>query len=126
MGIKTVILGRVKSIGYALQGIRTIIMEEPNAIIHSFISLIVIIAAFYFEVSNTEWIVLLIVIGFVFALEIINTAIENLCDFITEVKNEEIKKIKDLSAAAVLIASIIAVIIGCIIFIPKIITILGF
>lgn len=123
MKIKKLISDRIKSIGYGFEGLKILILEEPNALIHSVITLIVVIAGFYFEVSNTEWIALLFAIGLVFGLELINTAIENLCNLISIERNEQIKKIKDLSAAAVLVAAVISVIIGVIVFIPKIITI---
>ena len=122
MSIKKIISERIKSIGYALEGLKTLFKEEPNAIIHGAITLMVIFLGFYFEVSKTEWITLLIMIGLVFSLELINTAIENLCNLISMEKNVQIKRIKDLSAAAVLVAAIIAVLIGCIVFIPKILT----
>lgn len=123
MKIKKLISDRIKSIGYAFEGLKTLFKEEPNALIHGSITLIVVVLGFYFEVSNTEWIALLFAIGLVFGLELINTAIENICDLISIERNEQIKKIKDLSAAAVLVAAVISVIIGVIVFIPKIITI---
>jgi diacylglycerol kinase len=123
LNIIKIISARIKSIGYAFEGLKTLFKEEPNALIHGSITLIVIIAGFYFEVSNTEWIALLFAIGLVFGLELINTAIENICNLISIERNEQIKKIKDLSAAAVLVAAVISVIIGVIVFIPKIITI---
>jgi len=122
LSIKKIISERIKSIGYALEGLKTLFKKEPNAIIHGAITLMVIFLGFYFEVSKTEWITLLIMIGLVFSLELINTAIENLCNLISMEKNVQIKRIKDLSAAAVLVAAIIAVLIGCIVFIPKILT----
>ena len=112
MSIKKIISERIKSIGYALEGLKTLFKKEPNAIIHGAITLMVIFLGFYFEVSKTEWITLLIMIGLVFSLELINTAIENLCNLISMEKNVQIKRIKDLSAAAVLVAAIIAVLIG--------------
>lgn len=54
-----------------------------------------------------------------FSLEIINSAIENICDYISPQWNEVIKKVKDLAAAAVFVSSVISVICGAIIFLPK-------
>lgn len=68
-----------------------------------------------------EWIVVLILIGGVLALETINSSIEKLCDLITMERDPKIKTIKDLSAGAVLIFCVVALVIGCLIFIPKII-----
>jgi len=67
-----------------------------------------------------EWIAVVVAFGFVIAMEIVNSAIENIADFVSPEKHEMIKKIKDLAAAAVLIAAITAFIIGLIIFVPKI------
>jgi diacylglycerol kinase len=67
-----------------------------------------------------EWIAVTFAIGFVISVEIINTVIENMADFVSPTKNDKIKKIKDLSAAAVLISSMTALTIGLIVFIPKI------
>jgi len=60
-------------------------------------------------------------IGFVFALELMNSAIENLTDFVSPHKNKNVKKIKDLSAVGVLVASFAALVVGIIVFLPKLI-----
>ena len=73
------------------------------------------------NVQGWEWNVVLILIGGVLALETINSSIEKLCDLITMERNPKIKTIKDLSAGAVLIFCVVALVIGCLIFIPKII-----
>jgi len=79
----------------------------------------VLIAGAIFRISTGEWIAVVFCIGLVFALELINSAIENIADFITIERNETIKKVKDLSAGAVLAAAIASAIIGLIIFLPK-------
>lgn len=110
---------RAKSAIYALNGLKVLFKEEHNSRIHTVITIIVVVAGFLLHISNTEWLVICILIGMVFSLEIMNSAIENLCDHITPQKNETIKKIKDLAAAAVFVASVISVICGAIIFLPK-------
>ena len=114
------ILQRIKSFQYAYEGIHTLFKEEPNAKIHLVIAILTIVAGFIFQISNTAWLVICIFIGLVFALEVINTAIEHIANFISPERNEQIKKIKDLSAAAVLMVSLAAIAAGLIIFIPKI------
>jgi len=94
--------------------------EEHNARIHLFITCCVLIAGVVLKISTFEWIAIIFCIGLVFALESINSAIENTADFISKEKNETIKKVKDLLAAAVLFAAIASAIIGLIIFLPKI------
>lgn len=111
---------RTKSAFYALNGLKILMREEHNSRIHTVISIAVIAAGFFFEISATEWMIICILIALVFGLEIMNSAIENLCDYISPQWHEAIKKIKDLAAAAVFVASVISVICGAIIFFPKI------
>lgn len=79
-----------------------------------------IIAAIYFKLTTNEWAAIIISIGVVFTAELVNTAIENIANFLTTENNSKIKIIKDLSAAAVLISALMSLIIGAIIFLPKI------
>jgi len=111
----------MQSFKYAFNGLRTLLCEEHNSWIHLFIAVCVVAAGFVFNISTLEWIAVTLCIGMVFALELVNTAIENLADFVSKEYHELIKKVKDLTAAAVLIAAIVAAIIGLIIFVPKII-----
>lgn len=113
---------RLKSFTYAFNGLKILIVEEHNARIHLFAVICVSIAGFVLKISSTEWIAIMLAIGFVITLEIINSAIENMADFISPDKNEQIKKIKDLSAAAVLIGAMTAFVIGLIVFLPKLFT----
>lgn len=114
------LLKRFKSFSFAFNGLKILLQEEHNSRIHLFFTICVLLASFFFNISTFEWIAVIFAIGFVFTLEIINSAIENISDFISPEKNIQIKKIKDLSAAGVLVSSIIALIIGVIIFLPKI------
>jgi diacylglycerol kinase len=116
------ILKRLRSFKFAFNGLKILIKEEHNARIHLFIAICVLIAGFLFKISEIEWIAVVFAIGFVIVLEIINSSIENIADFVSPEKHEKIKKIKDLSAAAVLISAITALTIGLIIFIPKILS----
>jgi len=113
---------RIKSFGFAFNGIKIFLKEDHNSRIHLFATACVILAGIYFEISTLEWLAVIFAIGFVITLEIINSAIENISDFISPEKNDSIKKIKDLAAAGVLISALTALIIGLIIFIPKIST----
>jgi diacylglycerol kinase len=111
---------RIRSFGYAFNGLWILIKEEHNARIHLLATIIAIAAGFYFRISGLEWIGIAFAIALVFVAEIINSALENTADLITKDKNPSIKKIKDLSAAAVLFSAITALIIAAIVFIPKI------
>lgn len=110
---------RSKSALYALNGLSVLFLEEHNSRIHIAIVIVVVTAGFLLKISNTEWLVICILIALVFSLEIINSAIENICDYISPQWNEVIKKVKDLAAAAVFVSSVISVICGAIIFLPK-------
>ncbi len=117
---KFTIAKRLKSFVYAFNGLKILIKEEHNARIHIIAAMGVIIAGLFFNISEFEWIAIVFSIGLVFSLEIINSAIENIADFISPSKHERIKKIKDLSAAAVLVGSITALIIAIFIFLPQV------
>jgi diacylglycerol kinase (ATP) len=107
---------RIRSFGFAFQGLKTVLREEHNARIHALAAVGVILLGFGLNISKGEWLAITIVIGFVFVTEILNTAIENIADFVSPEKNSAIKKIKDLAAAGVLVSAFIAAVVGLIVF----------
>jgi len=109
-----------RSFRYAIRGIGTVFKEEFNARVHFLAAIVVIILGFVLKVAWFEWIILILVMGGVFTMELINTSIEGLADLYSMEFNPKIRKIKDLSAGAVLVAAITALIIGMVIFLPKI------
>lgn len=111
---------RLKSFSFAFNGLRILFKEEHNARIHFVATVVVIIAGIIFRITAFEWLVLVFVIGLVLALETTNSALENLADFVCPEKHDQIKKVKDLAAAGVLIAAATALIAGLLIFLPKI------
>ena len=111
---------RIISFGYALSGLKTLILEEPNALIHFLAAVAAVILGFVFKINSTEWLAIVLSIAIVFAAELFNTSLETMCDFSEPNWNAQIKRIKDLSAGAVLVCAIGALIVGLIIFIPKI------
>lgn len=115
---------RIKSFIHAFNGIKMAFKEEPNFRIHVVATIMVIAAGLYFQLSTEEWLAVIIVIGLVLLTELLNTAIENIADFISPERHEKIKTIKDISASAVLISAIVALMVGLLIFIPKILLIL--
>ncbi|MBE8715347.1 diacylglycerol kinase family protein [Sphingobacterium hungaricum] len=110
---------RLNSFSYAINGLKTLWIEEHNARIHFFLAISVILMGLYFKITIYDWMAVFFAIGFVLVTEIINTAIENISDFISAERDNRIKKIKDISAGAVLISSITAFIIGLLVFAPK-------
>ena len=110
----------LKSFVFAFQGLKDSFLTEKNFQIEYVVALLITGAGIYFSLSATEWMILLLCFGLVLSLEIINSAIEKLCNKVCSEYDATIKKVKDMSAAAVLIAAIFSFIIGCIIFLPKI------
>lgn len=111
---------RIRSFGYAFRGLQDLIVYEHNARIHLVAAIGAVVLGFVYRISTGEWIALALVIGFVFSMEIVNSALEKLADVVDSQKNEKIRMVKDLSAAAVLVSAIISVIVGLLIFLPKI------
>ena len=111
---------RLRSFRFAFRGIGFLISGEHNAWIHCFAALCVVICGFLFDISALEWVAVCFAIGFVLAMEAINSAIELLCDFVSPERRDIIGRTKDLAAGAVLLAAITAAVIGGIVFFPKI------
>ena len=109
----------IKSFGFAFNGIRNCFIQERHFKIHALLAVVAITAGFYFNITTVEWFVVLICSGAVFTAELINTAIEQLCDIVHKENHPGIKLVKDLAAAAVLVSAITAAIAGMVIFIPK-------
>ncbi|HTH30540.1 MAG TPA: diacylglycerol kinase family protein, partial [Lacibacter sp.] len=95
--------------------------SEVNMRIHVAEAVLACIAGFYFNLSAVEWTIIILCIVLVISFELINTAIEELCNMIHPEQHPVIKKIKDISAGAVLLAATGSVIAALIIFLPKII-----
>jgi diacylglycerol kinase (ATP) len=110
----------IKSFSNAFRGIAFLFKSQPNARIELIISAIVVLSGLFFWISLAEWIIISLCIALVLGLEATNTAIEIFADKLHPGFDEQIGKAKDVSAGAVLIASIVASIIGFIIFAPRI------
>ncbi|WP_350291993.1 diacylglycerol kinase family protein [uncultured Croceitalea sp.] len=111
---------RIKSVGFAFKGMFLLLRTEASIKVQFVIALVTAAAGFYFEISITEWILQCLAIGLVMGIEGMNTAVEKLSDFVQPEHDEKIGFIKDVSAGAVMIVSILASIIGLLIYIPKI------
>jgi diacylglycerol kinase len=109
---------RMKSFVYAINGLKSFFNTEHNSWIHITAAITAIILGLVLKISKYEWCLLALAIGIVMAAEVFNTSIELLTDIASPEYNEMAKRVKDMSAGAVLIASIVALIIGVIIFIP--------
>jgi diacylglycerol kinase (ATP) len=118
------LISRIRSFGFAFQGIFSAYQSGHNLWIQSFVGMLVILAGIWLEVSKTEWLILIICIGMVLSAEIFNSSIEKLVDLVSPDYNKKAGRIKDLAAGAVLMLSITAAVIGLLIFIPRLINLL--
>ncbi|WP_066220616.1 diacylglycerol kinase [Formosa haliotis] len=116
---ETFLVNRIKSVGYAYKGAILLLKTESSIKIQFVIALCMTAAGFYFDISPTEWIFQTLAIGLIMTAEGLNTAIEAIADFIHPEHHSKIGFIKDVSAGAVFIAAIAAIIIGFIIYLPK-------
>ncbi|MDP4170020.1 MAG: diacylglycerol kinase family protein [Bacillota bacterium] len=111
----------IQSFSYALSGIISVIKAERNMRIHLSATVAVTIMAFYFSISSFEWLCLLLAIGGMLSLELVNSSIERVVDLVTEDYHPLAKQAKDMAAGAVFLFAIITVVMGAMIFLPKIV-----
>ncbi len=110
---------RVYSFKYAFEGINDLFAHHPNAQVHLFALIVVVVAGVLLSISRAEWCLVIICIGIVVAAEAFNTAIEYTVDWISLEQHPMAKKIKDMAAAGVLLTTFAAVGVGLLIFLPK-------
>ena len=108
----------LRSFGYAFEGIITA-SKEQNLRSHIVSAVIVILAGYFTGLSRTEWYIVLLLIALLFALEMINTAIERVVDLASPNLHPLAKQAKDIAAGAVLVFALFSAIIGLLIFLPK-------
>jgi len=115
----------INSFKYAFEGFIVSFKTERNMKIHILIMLLVILMGFLLKINYFEWIICIILFAIVISGELFNTVIETVVDMITPYKNENAKKAKDIAAGAVLVLAVASAIIGFMIFMPKILQIIG-
>jgi diacylglycerol kinase len=109
---------RLSAFSFAVRGLFTAFAQETHIKIHGLFTLIVINLGFYFHIKNIEWFMVLTCITIVISLELVNSALERLCDRLIPEKDSKVKYVKDVAAGAVLVASIFSIIIGLMVFLP--------
>ncbi len=109
---------RILSFKYAFEGIIEAIKEEPNLKFHLLAGFLVILAGIFLNFSKLDWVLIIILIGFVISVELTNTAVEAVVDAFTDKTHPEAKLAKDISAGAVLVVAITSAVAGIIIFLP--------
>lgn len=113
-------LNFLKGFVYAINGLVVFFRHERNGRIQLFVAIAVVLLGWGLRISKAEWIVVLGCIATVLSFEMINSAIEKLCNLVHPKYHPAVKTIKDISAGAVLFVAISTAIIGAIIFLPKI------
>ncbi len=109
-----------RSFKFAFEGIKAALKEEPNLRIHFILAFIALTAAFLLDFSAIEWLILAFTISLVLILEFLNTALEALVDLVSPEVKPRAKTAKDVSAAAVFLAAALSVVVGLVLFLPKI------
>ena len=115
----------IRGFGFAFRGLGHAVKTQLNFRVHLVLAVIAIAMGWYLQLSSAEWLWIIFSIGLVLLTELINTAIELLVDLVSPGFNETAGKVKDMAAAAVLVTAFTALLVGAIIFIPKIVSLLG-
>ena len=109
---------RFRAFAYAFSGFYEAFKSETHLQIHIVIAFCVVATGTYFSLTTAEWFAIGMCITLVVSFELINSAIEKLCDVYSEEENTKIKYVKDVSAAAVLMVAIFSAVVGLIVFVP--------
>ncbi len=118
-------VARAKSFTHAGRGIKVFVASTHNAWIHITVSFVVIAAGIYLKIERLDWMLLIFAIGFVLVAEAFNTAMEIDMDLTSPEHHPYAKDTKDVSAGAVLIASVTSALVGALVFMPKIVEIIN-
>ena len=111
----------IKSFAFAWNGFKICFTSEANFKVHVFFALLAILLSFILKIAGSEWLAVIGCIAFVTTMEMMNTALEKLCDVVYKDLHPGIKKAKDIAAGAVMVAAACSLIIGAVIFLPKLI-----
>ena len=110
---------RILGFKYAAKGAWMLLKNEASIQVQLFVAILMTFAGFYYEISLTEWIFQTLAIGLVLSIEGLNTAAEEIANFVHPDFHNKIGYIKDIAAGAVFFAAVAAIAVGCIIYIPK-------
>lgn len=112
--------GRLKSLRFAFKGMLTLVRSEHSIMVQLAIGVLVSILGFLLDISPTEWMLQTICVGMVLSAEGLNTAVEKLCDFVHPGPDPRIGRIKDIAAGGVGFAAVLAIVVGLMIYAPKV------
>lgn len=113
----------IRSFRYAASGILVCFKTQPNFRIHVLAATAAVIAGAGLQINRLQWSIITICISMVLLTELLNTAIEKICDHVNPSHHPQVKIIKDMAAGAVLVAAVMSIIAGALIFIPAVLTI---
>lgn len=122
--IMNVIRAKWRNARTAFRALGILASEEASFQMQIAAGLVTVAISYVLHIAYIEWLIILLVIGTVLAVEAMNTAVEELCDHVTPEEHPRIGKVKDLAAGATALIQIAALIIGCAIFVPRIIALL--
>ena len=114
-----------KSFLFAYQGMKTAFKNEPNLRIHTYFALMALLTGLLLRLSSLEWLLLAFTIFYVITLELLNTVLENLVNLVSPNISPYAKVAKDVSAAMVLLAALMSIIVGLTLFLPKVLLLLS-
>ena len=114
------IIARIRSFKHAWNGLKLLFIFEHNARIHAVAAVLVLMLSWVLNISPLEWLAVCGAISMVFVAELVNSSLEKLADVVSPGHNQNIKKVKDMAAAAVLVAAIFAVVVFGVVFLPKV------
>jgi len=112
--------GRLRSVRFACRGIRTMLISQHNAWLHAFATIVVCAAGAGLQISRSEWCAVVIAIIAVWTAEALNTSLELLCDVASPGFHPSVEKAKDVAAGGVLITALGAVVVGLLVFVPRV------
>lgn len=109
---------QLRSFGYAWQGFKACVGKEQNLDFHLLVTIAVVVAGCCFGITRMEWVAVVLCLGLVVGAELMNTAIERLVDLVSPHRHPQAGQVKDIAAAAVLICTVAAIVVGVLIFFP--------
>lgn len=115
---------RLQSFGYAFRGIAQLLRTEANARVHALAAVAVVVAGLSIGIDRFEWLAIVLAITAVWCAEAFNTAIESVCDAVSQDHHPKIERAKDIAAGAVLLAAIGSIGVGIIVFGPPLLALI--
>ncbi|WP_347879327.1 diacylglycerol kinase family protein [Hymenobacter defluvii] len=110
---------RIASFGHAFRGVGSALRSEVHLRFHALATVVVVGLGFYFDITRTEWALVAAAVGSVWSAELVNTAVEAVVDLVSPDYHPLAGKAKDVAAAAVLLAALGALVVGLLIFVPR-------